>query len=106
MIVLVEAVHTALPPTNTSIDRYVDWYGERTSSSPWHKTVSMSSCGQIAAVKWWGSPMGQAVLLMRSETMEDYQKAAGVSLRRDEVGLPAHGPLPMGVPCCSPAQDR
>lgn len=77
MTVLVEAVHTVKPLTNTAFDAYVAWYGDAVMPA-----LRRNGFDVLGAWKRWGGPMGQDVLLSRFESVAAYDQASR-SLRSD-----------------------
>lgn len=85
MTVLVEVVHAVKPLTNTVFDKWVDWYG--TDVIP---AMGRSGFDVIGAFKRSTGPMGEDVLVIRFDSMGDYEKA-GVALRKDAAFLKSLG---------------
>ena len=81
MVVLVEAVHTVKPLTNTAFASWVEWYGNDVIPA-----MERSGYDILGAWKRSTGPMGEDQLLLRFETMNDYERA-GVSLRQDPAFL-------------------
>jgi hypothetical protein len=87
MTILVEAIHTVKPLTNTAFDAYVDWYGESVMPA-----LRRNGFDVIGAWKKRGGPMGQDVLLTRFENAAAYEQA-GNSLRNDREFAAAAGAI-------------
>jgi hypothetical protein len=79
--VIVEAVHTVRPITNTAFDKWVEWYGNEVIPA-----MTRSGFDVLGAFKRSSGPMGEDLLVMRFENMTDYERA-GVSLRQDAAFL-------------------
>ncbi len=87
MTVVVEAVHAVKPLTNTVFDRWVEWYGNEVMPA-----MRRNGFDVLGAFKRSSGPMGEDVLVMRFETMTDYERA-GASLRNDAGFLKALGTM-------------
>ena len=72
MTVLVEVVHAVKPLTNTVFDKWVDWYGADVMPA-----MGRSGFDVIGAFKRSTGLMGEDVLLIRFESMTEYEKATG-----------------------------
>jgi hypothetical protein len=81
MTVLVEAVHAVKPLTNTAFANWVEWYGNEVIPA-----MERSGFEILGAFKRSTGPMGEDQLLLRFESMADYERA-GVSLRKDAAFL-------------------
>jgi hypothetical protein len=87
MTVVVEAIHVVKPLTNTVFDQWVDWYGNHVMPA-----LARNGFDVLGAFKRSTGPMGEDVLVMRFESMTDYEKA-GVSLRNDKQFLSGTGAM-------------
>lgn len=85
MTVIIEAVHTIKPVTNTAFDRWVEWYGNDVIPA-----MERNGFDVLGAFKRNTGTLGEDVLVMRFESLGDYEKA-GLSLRRDQAFLKAIG---------------
>jgi hypothetical protein len=85
--VVVEAIHVVKPLTNTAFDQWVDWYGNHVMPA-----LARNGFDVLGAFKRSTGPMGEDVLLMRFDSMSDYEKA-GVSLRTDKEFLKGTGAM-------------
>jgi hypothetical protein len=87
MAILVEVIHAVKPLTNTTFAKWVDWYG--TDVIP---AMERSGFEVLGAFKRSTGPMGEDQLLLRFETLGDYERA-GLSLRADAAFLKSLGSI-------------
>lgn len=71
MAVYVEAVHTVYPLTDSAFDRYVELYGEFVVPA-----FEKHGWELLGAWKRTGGPMGQDLLLVRFDSLGDFERAS------------------------------
>lgn len=79
MPIFLEAVHTVYPLTGSAFDRYVEIYGELVVPA-----FGRHGFDLLGAWKRTGGPMGQDVLLVRFDSLADFERASA-SLMSDAV---------------------
>jgi hypothetical protein len=85
MTVIVEAIHTIKPVTNTAFDKWVEWYGNEIIPA-----MTRNGFDVLGAFKRSTGTLGEDLLLLRFESMGDYERA-GLSLRKDKAFLQSVG---------------
>lgn len=81
--VVLEVVHSIKPLTGNVFDAWVEWYGNEIIPA-----MSRNGFDVLGAFKRSSGPMGEDLLLIRFETMADYQRCS-LSLRNDRAFLKA-----------------